>query len=259
MRARPACRSAGAAGTQPAAGGLSAVPAPLAGTGSTLDGGPTCLIGSTNWLVENPWRVIGLAPGRERSGQRENRRQALVRSAFDRIADRGFEGLRLRDVAAPVGIDHSTLHHYFAGKEDLVAGVVEYTIGRLRPTMPAAGGPADRLHHHLADLAWLIREQPQLFAVLGELDLRARRDPTVRSIIDGHERGWRGVLTQLLEEGSDEGVWAHGLDVPSAVELIIGTVKGVRLLPDTAEDVLRQLESLLVRQPPDGSDASPPA
>lgn len=58
-----------------------------------------------------------------RSG--EDRRQALVEAAFRCIAEKGFEGLRLRDVAAKVGIDHSTLHYHFPTKEDLVAGQIE--------------------------------------------------------------------------------------------------------------------------------------
>ncbi|MGH3813794.1 MAG: helix-turn-helix domain-containing protein [Pseudonocardiaceae bacterium] len=45
----------------------------------------------------------------------------MVRAAFDVIAEKGFEGLRLREVAAQVGIDHSTLHYYFPTRQDLVA------------------------------------------------------------------------------------------------------------------------------------------
>ena len=48
-------------------------------------------------------------------------------AAFERVAEIGFEGLRLRQVAEQVGIDHSTLHHHFATKQALVAAVAEYT------------------------------------------------------------------------------------------------------------------------------------
>ena len=48
-----------------------------------------------------------------------------VRAAFDKIAENGLEGLRLRDVAAAAGIDHSTVHHYFATKEDLYRAILD--------------------------------------------------------------------------------------------------------------------------------------
>jgi len=174
-----------------------------------------------------------------------DRRQALVRAAFDCIADRGFEGLRLRQVAGDAGIDHSTLHHYFSTKEELIAGVVEYATRQFWPTMPAVGSPAERLHHHLANLARMIAERPSLFIVLRELELRASHDPVVRSVMDHHDEGWRTALTAVLKPGAAEGTWADALDLDVGVELIMATVRGVNLAPSRAGDVLRQLERLL--------------
>jgi AcrR family transcriptional regulator len=197
------------------------------------------------------------AAGKDKSRPGEDRRQALVRAAFGCIATKGFEGLRLRDVAAEVGIDHSTLHHYFATKADLVAGVVEHATRQFWPTMPADGSPGERLHHHLAALARMITEQPALFTVMGELDLRAHRDPAIRSIIDGHEEGWRIVLGEVLRRGAKQEAWPQRLDVASGVELIIATVKGVARLPDRADDVLAELERLLTCAPPGGAPPAP--
>jgi AcrR family transcriptional regulator len=194
--------------------------------------------------------VVEAGKGKPQAGK--GRRQALVRAAFGCIAEKGFEGLRLRDVAAEVGIDHSTLHHYFASKQDLVAGVVDYATRQFWPTMPAEGGATDRLQYHLAALGRMIREHPALFTVMGELDLRARRDPVIRSIIDRHEEGWRIVLGDVLRRGAKEGAWTQDLDVAAGVELIIAAVKGVRQLPDQADDVLAQLNGLLTGRPPTG-------
>lgn len=196
--------------------------------------------------------------GKGRSRPGEDRRQALIRAAFGCIADKGFEGLRLRDVAAEVGIDHSTLHHYFATKQDLVAGVVEHATRQFWPTMPAEGGAGERLHHHLAALARMIKEQPALFTVMAELDLRAHRDPAIRAIIDRHEEGWRIVLGEVLRRGAKEEGWTQHLDVAAGVELTIAAVKGVGRLPDRADDVLGQLERLLTCAPPDGAPSAPP-
>jgi AcrR family transcriptional regulator len=194
--------------------------------------------------------LVEAGKGKPQTG--EERRQALVRAAFGCIAERGFEGLRLRDVAAEVGIDHSTLHHYFASKQDLVAGVVDYATRQFWPTMPTEGGAIDRLQSHLAALGRMIREQPALFTVMGELDLRARRDPAIRAIIDRHEEGWRIVLEEVLRRAAKEGALTRDLDVAAGVELIIAAVKGVRQLPERADDVLAQLNRLLTGRRPTG-------
>ena len=52
----------------------------------------------------------------------ESRRHDLVQAAFRGIAERGFEGLRTRDVAADAGVNIATLHYYFPTKEALIRG-----------------------------------------------------------------------------------------------------------------------------------------
>src|SRR5207302_4044675 len=108
------------------------------------------------------------APAARRRGRPPlvaDRRQDLVRAAFDKIAENGLEGLRLRDVAAAAGIDHSTVHHYFATKEDLLAAVADYATRPFWGTTPAEGTPQYRLRRHLATLARMIKERPDLHTV----------------------------------------------------------------------------------------------
>ncbi|GAB2843084.1 TetR/AcrR family transcriptional regulator [Lentzea nigeriaca] len=156
-----------------------------------------------------------------------DRKQGIVLAAFDRIAEKGFEGLRLREVARAVGVDHSTLHHHFATKEDLIAAVVDHATGQFW----RSGEQADDLGSHLERLGRMIVERPALFRVLRELDLRAARDPAVREMVDGYEDGWRRALGGRTEA--------------SNVELVIALVKGVSLRPDIAPTVLRELERLI--------------
>lgn len=178
-----------------------------------------------------------------------DRRQALVQAAFNGIAKHGLEGLRLRDVAVKAGIDHSTVHHHFATKQDLVAEVVTYATRQFWPTMPAEGEPKARLHHHLTALTALMHERPELFVVLHEFDARVRRDPAVRAIVQRHEAGWRVVLTDLFLSGAGNGVWRDCLNPSNAAELIIATVKGVSLIPDQAAAVLHDLVTEPMKRP----------
>jgi AcrR family transcriptional regulator len=164
---------------------------------------------------------------------RGERKAGLVEAAYQSIAQHGLEGLRLRTVADQVGIDHSTLHHHFATKQQLVAAVVERATAPLRTTMPVAGTSGGRLREHLQSLARMIEASPDLFVVLAEIDLRARRDAETRRIIEEVERGWRRALADVLGSRSE------------AVELVIAAVKGVRLRPEAAPAVLELVADLL--------------
>jgi AcrR family transcriptional regulator len=174
---------------------------------------------------------------------------ALVDAALRCIAERGFEGLRLRVVAADAGIDHSTLHHYFATKEALVAAVHDHVTRQFWVTLPSDGTPTEQLHHHLSALGRLIRGQPALFTVLAELDLRGRRAAAVGEVVVRDEAGWRAGLTDVWRRGVAQRAWAVRMEPAAAAELIIAVVKGVRLLPDRAEAVLGEFERTLIGLP----------
>jgi TetR/AcrR family transcriptional repressor of nem operon len=181
---------------------------------------------------------------RRRPGQ--DRRQALVEAAYRRIAECGFEGLRLRDVAAEVGIDHSTIHHYFPTKQSLVTAVVDYATRQFWTSEPRAEAAPDELRRQLTRLARMIVERPELHIVVRELDLRARRDAEVRAVVASREEGWRASLAELFAAGAPAGAWAPAVDPAVAGELVIAAVKGASLDPEHAAGALRQLERLLI-------------
>ena len=179
---------------------------------------------------------------------RQDRRAALVGEAFRVIAEHGLEGLRLRTVAAAAGIDHSTLHHYFATKQDLIIAVVQLATEPLRSTMADHGSPRERLEGHLTTLGHMIGSRPELFVVLAEIDLRARRDVGVAVAVDGVEAGWRRALTALLRDSLPTA------DPEATAELVIAAVKGVRLTPVLATSVLTTLQGLLSPASPAGEE-----
>jgi AcrR family transcriptional regulator len=158
-------------------------------------------------------------------------REALVRAAFDLIAERGFEGLRTRDIATRAGVNIATLHYYFATKEDLIRGVVDALVKRFRTQQAPAlaeqpRSPLIELRQELQDAQYQIREAPEMFSVLFELVLRSLRDPALRAILRDMEVAWREHIETYLREGAEQGVFHEDLDVTAAATAIVALVKG---------------------------------
>jgi TetR/AcrR family transcriptional repressor of nem operon len=181
----------------------------------------------------------------------EPRRDELVRAAYRLLAERGFEGLRTRDVAAAVGLNIATLHYYFPTKEALVRGVVEHAQERFRATLAAKGRAGDLLRSHFEGLRCLGRDEPEIFAVMGELALRAARDPAIASIMKEMDQIWHATLRGLLRRAQEDDAIDKKVDVTDAAALIVATLKGVYLLPagsprqERLTQALRQLERWL--------------
>ena len=186
------------------------------------------------------------------------RRQALVRAAFNRIAEAGFEGLRTRDVAADAGVNIATLHYYFPTKEALIRGVVGHAVLRFHDTMPHEGSAADQLRWHLSALRRLLKEDTDLFAVLGELTLRAPRDPVIAEILKDTDDPWHQMISDLLRRGIDEGCLHANLNPDDATVLMIAAIKGISLStvaarrPARIDQTFDQLERWLGLVPKSG-------
>ncbi len=178
------------------------------------------------------------------------RQEALVQAAYRLLAERGFEGLRTRDVAARVGVNVATLHYYFPSKEALIQGVVGHAMGRFRSTLSADGSTAARLRAHFAGLRRLAREEPELFAVMGELALRAPRDPAIATIVRRTDDVWHATLRGLLRRAQRDGALATTADPDEAAGVVVAALKGVFMLPPAGKSrrltpTLAQLERWL--------------
>ena len=180
---------------------------------------------------------------------KEDRQQALVRAAFKQIAERGFEGLRTREVAAGVGLNIATLHYYYPTKEALIRGVVAHAMDRFRSTLAPHGSPADQLRNHLRAVRKLLRDEPEVGAVMGELALRSARDPAMARIMGEAFQAWQRTLRGLLQRAARDGYLARDLDYDDVAALIMATLTSLTL-PSTAsadrtDRAFRQLERWL--------------
>jgi AcrR family transcriptional regulator len=175
----------------------------------------------------------------------------LVIAAYRRIAEAGFEGLRTRDVAADAGINVATLHYHFPTKEALIRAVVTHAMRKFAATLPRDGTPAEQLRGHLRSLRRLLRDEPALWTVIGELALRASRDPAIAAIVGETDDAWHRTLRALLARGVEQGGLDSGLDPDEAASTLIAALKGVTLptvsalRPDRVDQTFNQLERWL--------------
>jgi AcrR family transcriptional regulator len=182
------------------------------------------------------------------------RRRAIVQAAYQTLAEKGFEGLRMREIAKKAGIDHSTLHYYFAGKEALIAGVVDHIVQDLAIGRPDIDNrelsPREVIAGHFDALVRQMEQTPEMFVVLVELQARAVREPALRAIFTKNDRGWRGFLVEALRAGVQKNEFPATLQPEVAADVIIAFVRGLnttylgrpQLLKQPLQQMLRWLE-----------------
>ncbi|MGI8858402.1 MAG: TetR/AcrR family transcriptional regulator [Thermomicrobiales bacterium] len=163
----------------------------------------------------------------------DERRQELVLATYYVIAEQGFEGLRTRNVAARAGVNIATLHYYFASKEDLIRGVVDFIEQQFveqHARLQAQGMTArEQLHSELWNALEIKRERPELQIVLHELFLRSHRDEAIHAIFTGMDTGWHQTIMAIISAGIAEGSFRADLDEGATASVIIAFIKGVSI------------------------------
>ena len=179
----------------------------------------------------------------------KDRRGALVRAAFNQIAERGFEGLRTREVAREAGVNIATLHYYFPTKEKLIEGVVEHAMDRFRTTLAPHGSPADQLRNHLRSVKSLVQEEPRLGVVMGELALRSARDPGIARIMRETNEAWHRAVRGLLRRAVKEGNLRPEMNSDEVAAMVVATLRNLTLPMASSgprgDQALHQLERWL--------------
>jgi AcrR family transcriptional regulator len=61
---------------------------------------------------------------------RETRRTEIVRAAWELVAERGVDAVRIQDIAASVGTSTGTIHYYFRDRADILAAALEFSAKR---------------------------------------------------------------------------------------------------------------------------------
>jgi AcrR family transcriptional regulator len=157
----------------------------------------------------------------------EVRRQLIVAAAFKAIAEEGFEGLRTRDIAASVDINSATLHHYFATKEDLIAGIAAHLEDRLRSEKTEPSNTVSVIERQFGDVIFYARERPDILAVYREFVARAPRDPAIHALVERLHAGWRAGIVADLARGKADGALRADLDLDLATGLILSAAWGL--------------------------------
>ncbi len=134
-------------------------------------------------------------------GRRDRRLERILDAGAEVLAERGFYGCTMRDVAAKAGVSPPNLYHYVAGKEELLYLVQARVLDRAIASAEAAHavrGAKERLKSLVTDHIRRVLAFPAEAALLHDAasplpahllqrldELRGQYIDLVRGIIDG--------------------------------------------------------------------------
>lgn len=180
-----------------------------------------------------------------------DRRQEIAAAARALIAERGFEGLRTRDIAERVGINVATLHYHVPTKEALI-GIVAQSLkddfiaqheSRPRDTLSAR----DRLISEFDDFRENLTVNAERFKVMAELQERAKRDPAIADVVRPMQAFWFAQVAEVLRRGRDDGSFRPDVDPEAGALLVLGAMVASQRHPKTSMELFERVCAELLR------------
>lgn len=167
------------------------------------------------------------------------RRAQIIRCAIDALAEVGFGGASLAEIAKRAGVSKGVVSYYFAGKDDLLGHVLFDVYTRagaaIAERVAKEQDPAGTIRGYIeANLEFLATHPADIAAVV-EVAANARRpDGSLRFAPQG-EDPVLGHLEQLLREGQASGAF-RDFDARSLAIIIRGAIDTAsgRIISDQA-------------------------
>jgi AcrR family transcriptional regulator len=182
-------------------------------------------------------RRVGRPRATKRADSGLSAREELLAAAADLFATRGYAATTTRAVAERAGMRQASMYHYFGGKEDLLAALLESTV---RPSLDLARSlaarddvPAEARLWALcrADVALLCGGPQNLGALYLLPEVRTESFADFRAVRDELKAAYGDLLAAT----------AAGAELPPSeltlrADLVFGLIEGVILIRREAPD-----------------------
>lgn len=126
--------------------------------------------------------------------------QSILAHTIQCIAEQGYEGASMREIARRSGVAKSLLHYHFSTKEDLLLRAARSMADEIARDITErdrrAGSPVERLAGMATDLYELLLGHTERCAFMTEMYAMAAHNPRVAEML----REYRQTEYQLIEE-----------------------------------------------------------
>lgn len=168
-----------------------------------------------------------------RSSKTEERREEILQGFYDVINREGLESATLKNIGKELKIAPSLVSHYFNKKEELIAGLVDFTFEKeskaVIPYIEKGDSSGAKLKLYIEKMVTLYLEQNVVDKVFYSCFYRSLYNESIQDKFRNnydHKKSQLGKLISSLKEEHEE----SGLDVEEAVLLVNIFIEGVNFM-----------------------------
>jgi TetR/AcrR family transcriptional regulator len=184
----------------------------------------------------------------------DQRRHELIKATYLEVAEKGYSAVTLQDIATRAGVSKGATLYYFATKEDLFLGALEWLVERMHTriheAVAAVQDPVEKVKAVLNTVFANAQESRQFFLAYSDFVSIGTRNHRFHDLNAKFYSGCCSHDREVIESGIQSGAF-RPVDVEDASSMIRALVDGFMLQwffssEATFEDYHRRCERIVL-------------
>jgi AcrR family transcriptional regulator len=184
----------------------------------------------------------------------DQRRLELIKATYYEVAEKGYSAVTLQDIARRAGVSKGSTLYYFATKEDLFLGALEWLVERLHRRMheaiAAVEDPVEKIKAMLTTVFAGAHESRQFFLAYTDFISIGTRNKRFHEFNAKFYHGCYEHDCEIVTAGIEAGVF-RPVDVNEACSMMRALVDGLMLqwffaAEGTFDDYHRRCERIIL-------------
>jgi TetR/AcrR family transcriptional regulator, fatty acid metabolism regulator protein len=184
----------------------------------------------------------------------DQRREELIKATYYEVAEKGYSAVTLQDIAKRAGVSKGSTLYYFATKEDLFLGALEWMVEQVNirngEAIAKIEDPIDKVKALISNIFANAQESRQFFLAYSDFVSIGTRNKRFHDLNAKFYNGCCGHNREVIEAGVQAGVFRQ-LDVEEASAMMRALVDGLMLQwffssEGTFDDYRRRCERIVL-------------
>lgn len=165
-------------------------------------------------------------------GYEDQRREELIRATYLEVAEKGYSAVTLQDIAKRAGVSKGATLYYFATKEDLFLGALEWLVahihGRMHAAIDEAEGPIEKLQAMLGTVFCSAQEARQFFLAYTDFVSIGIRNKRFHDLNARFYQGCECHNREIIQAGVQAGIF-RSVNIDDACSMMRALVDGLMM------------------------------
>ena len=157
----------------------------------------------------------------------------IIETAEALFADRGYDGISVRDIADEAGVNVAMISYYFGSKEKLMEAIFELRLGNMQMRVETlikddSMTPLQKMNLLIDEHIDRVMHKQCFHKVMYTVQL-TNKNPAILKAANALKLRSAKLVAELIKEGQKKGVFKKKVDVILMLNTMVGTVSSTMM------------------------------